>query len=90
MEPISKVKSLNGESISADCHLVKADFSSSDEMVIRFRDKDYCGVVDLSRDDDTVKEWENSPQEQFPCQKSPSKSPLPVYIRVVSTPVRKK
>ena len=41
MEAISKVHRLNGESISADRRLVKADFSSNDEAVIRFKNRDF-------------------------------------------------
>ena len=50
MEAISKVRQRNGVSISADCTLVKADFSTGDEVVIRFSGKDFLGVVDLSLD----------------------------------------
>ena len=50
MEAISKVRQLNGVSISADRTLVKADFSTGDEVVIRFSGKDFLGVVDLSLD----------------------------------------
>ena len=53
MEPIAKVQMLNGE---PDRQLVKADFSSGDEVVIRFKNKDFRGIVDLSRDEETVAE----------------------------------
>ena len=87
MEPISKVQMLNGEPISADRQLVKADFSSGDEVVIRFKNKDFRGIVDLSRDEETVAERVDSPHEQSPCQDSPVTSPLPVSIRVFPTTV---
>ena len=51
MEAISKVVKLNGESIR---RLVKAEFSSGDEVFIRFKHKDYRGVVDLAHDEESV------------------------------------
>jgi hypothetical protein len=36
MEAIAKVQKFNGETISADRRLMKADFTSGDAVVIRF------------------------------------------------------
>lgn len=69
MEAILKVQMLNGESISPDRRLVKADFSSDDEVVIyKIQEKDFCGFVDFSCDEETVFEWVDSPANPSPSQ----------------------
>ena len=50
MEAISEVQKLNGESISSDRGLTKADFTTGDLVVIKFKSRDYTGVVDFSLD----------------------------------------
>ena len=54
MEPILKVRVLNGVAISKERSLTKADFKTGDEVVIRFSGKDYRGVVDFSRDEESL------------------------------------
>ena len=87
MEPISMVLQLNGLSIPAERHLTRADFSTGDEVLIRFKSKDYRGVVDFSCDDSA--ERDNSPgpfvreSQSTSATFAPSGSPL--SKRAVST-----
>ena len=101
MEAISKVRQRNGVSISADCTLVKADFSTGDEVVIRFSGKDFLGVVDLSLDGQSTAQ--RLPAESFldspsrpatlpprpprSTSTSTSSTSTPVSSRVVTTSV---
>ena len=62
MEVISKVHQFN-VSTSADCSLVKADFSTGDEVIIRFSGKDFLSVVDLSLDGQST--VQHLPAESF-------------------------
>ena len=59
--------------------LVKADFSSGDEVFIRFKHKDYRGVVDLARDEESVAkrepERENSHSDHTTSGNSRTLSP---------------
>ena len=81
MEAICKVVKLNGESIPADRCLVKADFSSGDEVVIRFKNREYRGVVDLARDEESVAkrdhEREDSHSDRTSSGKGPHLTPSP-------------
>ena len=65
MEPISKVLQLNEQSIPAERHLTKADFSTGDEVLIRFKNKNYRGVVDFSCDDSAERDDPLALESQF-------------------------
>ena len=57
---------LNGKSISPDRRPAKADFASGDVVVIRFKNRNYSGIVDFSRDEETVLKQVESPLADFP------------------------
>ena len=47
MEKISTVRMLNGAPVAKDTVLEKSDFKTGDEVVIRFKNKDFRGTVDF-------------------------------------------
>lgn len=75
MEAITKVQKLNGESISSDRNLTKADFNTGDVVVIRFMNRDYTGLVDLSLDEESVSKRVESPTASPPSASSSSGQP---------------
>ena len=77
MEAICKVVKLNGESIPADCHLVMANFTSGGEVVTRFKNRDYCGVINLACDEESVAKREDSHSDHTSRRKRFTPSPLP-------------
>ena len=76
MEPISKISEVNGEPVPKDRQLTKADFASDDMVVVRFKNKDFRGRVDFSRDEETLAKRVDSPsiskpQTQPVCTSTP-------------------
>ena len=67
MEPISRVRELNGQPVPKNHKLTKVDFASGDKVVVRFNNKDVRGVVDFSWDEETLAECADSP----PVSESP-------------------
>lgn len=61
MEAISKIQKLNGEPITSDRRLVKADFTTGDLVVVKFMNRHFSGVVDFSLDEETVSKRVDSP-----------------------------
>ena len=72
MEKILKVRMLNGAPVAKDTVLEKSDFKMGDEVVIRFQNKDFCGIVDFSRCEDLLQERDGSPRST----NKPGKWPL--------------
>ena len=79
MEPISRIRELNGQPIPKNHKLTKVDFASDDKVVIRFNNKDVRGVVDFSRDEETLAECADSPPvSEPPAEPERTSAPVPV------------
>ena len=96
MEAIAKVRELNGVSVSTDRYLQKSDFSTGDRVVVRFRGKNYAGVVDLSEEAKTTLQRVESPRAPDQQGDTSIKSvecppaPQPVVTAVTDLPITKK
>ena len=101
MEAISKVRELNGVSVSTDRCLLKSDFSTGDKVVIRFQGKNFSAVVDFSRElKATVQRVESPPvpnrdftASSTTAESEPTKSaqpPVSVTAASTNSPVTKK
>ena len=83
MEAISKVQKLNGESISSNRGLTKADFTTSDLVVIKLNSRDYTGIVDFSADEEIISKRVDSPAAGSPPSVQPQAEahlPAPVLL----------
>lgn len=63
MEPIRNVVKLNGQSVTKSDRLKKLDFRSGDRVTILFNKCRFEGIVDLSRDEETVECRSGEPQK---------------------------
>lgn len=78
-EPISTIKEVNGEPVVKDRQMTRTDFASGDRVVIRFKNKDYRGVVDFSGDEQTFAERVDSPVAELSA--AHTATPMPVKSR---------
>lgn len=72
-EKISAVQMLNGCPVSKDKNLSKEDFKTGDEVIIRFQNKDFHGIVDFS--DGTHLEREAPHASPFRSSRSQTNDP---------------
>ena len=89
MEAISMVQKLNGESILSDRGLTKEDFKTSNTVLLKFRNRNYSGIVDFSLNKGNVSKHGDSPLVGSSPSSSEieveTKSPLPLSVQREST-----